>query len=221
MVTSAVWHIFSALVITPALLAINKFSNRGGNKRVKILQNLLFWLLVNSCIQATQKTAIVAGVFEADRSRTEEAPRPSPPAQTSPLSPAADLHQNDSNNSRPTTSASAPTSLVKRRSAQQTDDELFKQLSEDLQAVIVDGPTGDDRDGNIGSSRTGDRSEPGSRPSSGRCKREARHPTDKHQRSAVIIFCCWFLVVALRTVSSSIQPPAPPPPRDHKPLDSL
>jgi len=75
MLFSALWHMVSALVITPALFTIDKFPNRGGNKRVKILSNLLFWLLINSCIQAVQKTAIVSGIFEADsRDRPREEP---------------------------------------------------------------------------------------------------------------------------------------------------
>lgn len=63
----SLWHALSALVIGPALLILNRLPNRGSGKRVKILSNLLFWLLLSAIINAVQKMGILGGIFQAKR----------------------------------------------------------------------------------------------------------------------------------------------------------
>lgn len=63
----SLWHLFSAIVIGPALLILNRVPNRGNGKRVKILSNLLLWLLFSALINAVQKIGIIGGMFHAQR----------------------------------------------------------------------------------------------------------------------------------------------------------
>lgn len=84
MLIGSVWHIISAAIIGPALIVLNRLPNRGGSKRVKILSNLLFWLLLNDLLAATQKIGIINGVFHkaeklpASASTSASAPSPQP-----------------------------------------------------------------------------------------------------------------------------------------------
>lgn len=61
---AATWHIISAACMGPALLILNRLPNRSRSKRVHILSSLLFWLLLNSLLSATQKLSIITGLFK-------------------------------------------------------------------------------------------------------------------------------------------------------------
>lgn len=63
MLHASVAYVCEALIVVPALLIIGKFPNRGGNKRLRIMKSLLFYILVNSLIQALQRGFLAAGYF--------------------------------------------------------------------------------------------------------------------------------------------------------------
>lgn len=71
---AAGWHLFSAIVIGPALVVLNKLPNRSGSKRVKILSKLLIWLLVNGLFAATQNIGIISGLFHPPKNLDETGP---------------------------------------------------------------------------------------------------------------------------------------------------
>lgn len=78
----SVWHVVSAIVIGPALKVLGKLPNRGGSKRVRILKNLLFWLLINGLLAAGQKIGIISGFFHAG-TNPDDLPPPPPPSSSS------------------------------------------------------------------------------------------------------------------------------------------
>lgn len=67
-------------MIGPAWIILDKFPNRCRTKRVKILSKLLFWLLLNALLAATQKFGIVGGVFDANYNETPPLPSKLPQA---------------------------------------------------------------------------------------------------------------------------------------------
>jgi hypothetical protein len=74
MLHASVAYVCEALIVVPALLIIGKFPNRGGNKRIRIMKSLLFYILMNSLIQALQRGFLAAGYFAEYRggpTRTE------------------------------------------------------------------------------------------------------------------------------------------------------
>lgn len=77
MFIGSVWHLVSAIVIGPALVVLRRLPNRGGSKRVRILSNLLFWLLLNGLLAATQKIGIIGGIFHAETYPDDPPPPPS------------------------------------------------------------------------------------------------------------------------------------------------
>lgn len=104
MLIGTVWHVISAIVIGPALIILHKFPNRGGSKRVRILSNLLFWLLLNSLMAAVYKLGVIGGVFLPGNDYDEQAP---PSAQVSIM-----MANNNNNFSRSlSASSTVPTSM--------------------------------------------------------------------------------------------------------------
>lgn len=65
MMIGAGMHLFSVIVIGPALLILGKMRHRFGTRRVLILRWLLFWLLLNGLFAALQEIGIILGVFHA------------------------------------------------------------------------------------------------------------------------------------------------------------
>lgn len=96
MFIGSVWHLVSAIVIGPALVVLRRLPNRGGSKRVRILSNLLFWLLLNGLLAATQKIGIIGGVFHAETYPDDPPPPPPPPPPSSSFHLAASAASNKS-----------------------------------------------------------------------------------------------------------------------------
>lgn len=63
-------------------MVLKKLPNRGGSKRVRILSNLLFWLLLNGLLAATYKIGIIGGVFQRTEANPEELQQSSNNAST-------------------------------------------------------------------------------------------------------------------------------------------
>lgn len=82
---------------------LSKLPNRGGSKRVRILSNLLFWLLLNGLLAATYKIGIIGGIFQ----RTEANPEASlePPVVSSSSSSLSSIAMPSNNTSSLITSS--------------------------------------------------------------------------------------------------------------------
>lgn len=106
------------IFIGPALVVLKKVPNRGGSKRVRILSNLLFWLLINGLLAATYKIGIIEEYFQ----RTEDLPTPPPPVGM----PSIDNNINNNNNTTLITSSGPPLALVSRQMLTYDENDVAK-----------------------------------------------------------------------------------------------
>lgn len=97
------------IIIGPALIVLSKLPNRGGSKRVRILSNLLFWLLLNGLLAATYKIGIIGGYFQRTEANSEQPPPP-PPAQIFDNSNSSSNNNNNSGSLTLITSSGPPPS---------------------------------------------------------------------------------------------------------------
>lgn len=112
----SVWHIFAAIVIAPAISILNRFPNRAGSKRVRILYTLLFWMLISNCVTALNKIGTLTGHFHQ-----EEAYQTHPLSETH----ANRVHQN--HQAGPLMSAAHNSSVVAAYHSNNNNDSIHHQ----------------------------------------------------------------------------------------------
>lgn len=73
----SLWLFFSGVVaIAPALLILDRMPNRGSSKRIRILRNILLWLLICSILSIAHRTGVMMKVFTRDTHPTRVARPP-------------------------------------------------------------------------------------------------------------------------------------------------
>lgn len=58
-----IWHMVSAMFMCPALIILSRVPNRHKSKRVKIMSNILLYLLINSICNAVYKFGVINKIF--------------------------------------------------------------------------------------------------------------------------------------------------------------
>lgn len=65
-----VYYAFSTLVMIPALLVLKKMPDRRGNRRIRIIKTILFWLLLQNFLNMGEKWGMLTGIFNAPQSQS-------------------------------------------------------------------------------------------------------------------------------------------------------
>lgn len=62
----AIVHSLAVLLIVPSIFIINKMPNRARSKRVIILKNLMYWLIINGVAWVIKSATLLGGVWQPD-----------------------------------------------------------------------------------------------------------------------------------------------------------
>lgn len=205
MVIGSGLHLFSVVVIGPALLILGKMRQRFGTRRVLILRWLLFWLLLNGLFSATQKIGIILKVFHQNQG--DERPFEAPVArnQTSPWEVKSRSARSASVWTNEGQSAIAP--LHADSWMQQFDSSRFKydklQLAGDRQHGEHgrDSSSSSSSSSNLGRSRARRMLMPERAAGSGRAGGDGGGAS-KDKQSFLMVLFCWTISVGIKIVSA-------------------